>query len=288
MSNYIDLSVTELHTLLKEKKIKPIDLVNEALEKIEKNKLNDYITINENARDEAIALENTEIDNIFWGIPIAIKDNIITKDLRTTCASKMLDDFIPIYDATVIEKIKAKHMIIIGKTNMDEFAMGSTGETSYYGKTLNPWNKNKVPGGSSSGSASTVSSREVPLSLGSDTGGSIRQPSSFQGIVGMKPTYGRVSRNGLVAFASSLDQIGPITKNVYDNALLLELISGHDEKDETSIEAENDFTSLIGKPIKNYKIAIPTFYMNEQIDKEVKEKVINLINILKENNCALD
>ena len=146
MSNYIDLSVTELHTLLKEKKIKPIDLVNEALEKIEKNKLNDYITINENAREEAIALENTEIDNIFWGIPIAIKDNIITKDLRTTCASKMLDDFIPIYDATVIEKIKAKHMIIIGKTNMDEFAMGSTGETSYYGKTLNPWNKNKVPG----------------------------------------------------------------------------------------------------------------------------------------------
>lgn len=288
MSNYIDLSVTELHKLLKEKKIKPIDLVNEALEKIEKNKLNDYITINENAREEAIALENTEIDNIFWGIPIAIKDNIITKDLRTTCASKMLDDFIPIYDATVIEKIKAKHMIIIGKTNMDEFAMGSTGETSYYGNTLNPWNKNKVPGGSSSGSASTVSSREVPLSLGSDTGGSIRQPSSFQGIVGMKPTYGRVSRNGLVAFASSLDQIGPITKNVYDNALLLELISGHDEKDETSIEAENDFTSLIGKPIKNYKIAIPTFYMNEQIDKEVKEKVINVINILKENNCAVD
>ena len=270
MSNYLDLSVPELHELLKTKKIKPIDLVNEAFMKIEKNKLNDYITLNEKAKEEAIELENEEIDNIFWGIPIAIKDNIVTKDLRTTCASKMLDDFNPIYDATVIEKIKAKHMIIIGKTNMDEFAMGSTGETSYYGNTLNPWNKNKVPGGSSSGSASTISAREVALALGSDTGGSIRQPSSFQGVVGMKPTYGRVSRNGLIAFASSLDQIGPITKNVYDNALLLELISGFDPKDSTSFDDDNDFTSLINKDLKKYKIAIPKFYMNEKIDPEVK------------------
>ena len=288
MSNYMDLSVTELHDLLKSKKIKPIDLVNEALEKIEKNKLNDYITINEKAKEEAIKLEDTEIDNLFWGIPIAIKDNIVTKDLRTTCASKMLDDFNPIYDAEVIKKIKEKHMIIIGKTNMDEFAMGSTGETSYYGPTLNPWNKKKVPGGSSSGSASTISSREVALALGSDTGGSIRQPASFQGVVGMKPTYGRVSRNGLVAFASSLDQIGPITKNVFDNALLLELISGYDENDSTSIDAENDFTSLINKPLKNYKIAVPTFYMNEQINEEIKDKVNGVINILKENGCTVD
>lgn len=288
MSNYMDLSVTELHDLLKSKKIKPIDLVNEALEKIEKNKLNDYITINEKAKEEAIKLEDTEIDNLFWGIPIAIKDNIVTKDLRTTCASKMLDDFNPIYDAEVIKKIKEKHMIIIGKTNMDEFAMGSTGETSYYGPTLNPWNKKKVPGGSSSGSASTISSREVALALGSDTGGSIRQPASFQGVVGMKPTYGRVSRNGLVAFASSLDQIGPITKNVFDNALLLELISGYDENDSTSIDAENDFTSLINKPLKNYKIAVPTFYMNEQINEEIKDKVNGVINMLKENGCTVD
>ena len=288
MSNYMDLSVTELHALLKSKKIKPIDLVNEALEKIEKNKLNDYITINEKAKEEAIKLEDTEIDNLFWGIPIAIKDNIVTKDLRTTCASKMLDDFNPIYDAEVIKKIKEKHMIIIGKTNMDEFAMGSTGETSYYGPTLNPWNKKKVPGGSSSGSASTISSREVALALGSDTGGSIRQPASFQGVVGMKPTYGRVSRNGLVAFASSLDQIGPITKNVFDNALLLELISGYDENDSTSIDAENDFTSLINKPLKNYKIAVPTFYMNEQINEEIKDKVNDVINILKGNGCTVD
>lgn len=288
MSNYLDLSVVELHELLKTKKIKPIDLVNEAFMKIEKNQLNDYITLNENAKKEAIELEKTEVDNIFWGIPIAIKDNIVTKNLRTTCASKMLDDFNPIYDATVIEKIKAKHLIIIGKTNMDEFAMGSTGETSYYGNTLNPWNKKKVPGGSSSGSASTISSREVALALGSDTGGSIRQPASFQGVVGMKPTYGRVSRNGLIAFASSLDQIGPITKNVYDNALLLELISGFDEKDSTSFDDDNDFTSLLNKEMKKYKIAIPKFYMNDKVDKEVKEKVENVVNLLREYGCTVD
>lgn len=288
MSNYMDLSVTELHDLLKSKKIKPIDLVNEALEKIENYKLNDFITINEKAREEALKLEKTEVDNLFWGIPIAIKDNIVTKDLRTTCASKMLDDFNPIYDAEVIKKIKEKHMIIIGKTNMDEFAMGSTGETSYYGPTLNPWNKKKVPGGSSSGSAATISSREVALALGSDTGGSIRQPASFQGVVGMKPTYGRVSRNGLVAFASSLDQIGPITKNVLDNALLLELISGYDENDMTSIDASKDFTSLINKPLKSYKIAVPTFYMNDQINEEIKDKVNNVISLLRENGCTVD
>ncbi len=288
MSNYLDLSVLELHELLKAKKIKPIDLVNEAFMKIEKYQLNDYITLNEKAKEEAINLENTEIDNIFWGIPIAIKDNIVTKDLRTTCASRMLDDFMPAYDATVVEKIKEKHLIIIGKTNMDEFAMGSTGETSYYGNTLNPWNRSKVPGGSSSGSASTISAREVALAIGSDTGGSIRQPSSFQGVVGMKPTYGRVSRNGLIAFASSLDQIGPITKNVYDNALLLELISGIDPKDSTSFDSDNDFTSLIGKDLKKYKIAIPNFYMSDKVDKEVKEKILNVVNILLDNGCTVD
>lgn len=288
MSNYMELSVKELHELLKTKKIKPIDLVEEALYKIEKNKLNDYITINENARNEALELENTEVDNIFWGIPIAIKDNIITKDMRTTCASKMLDDFIPVYDATVIKKIKEKHMILIGKTNMDEFAMGSTGETSYYGSTFNPWDKSKVPGGSSSGSASTVSSGEVTLALGSDTGGSIRQPASFQGIVGMKPTYGRVSRNGLIAFASSLDQIGPITRNVEDNALLLELISGYDENDMTSGTKDIDVTSLLNAELKKYRIAIPTFYMNDQISDEIKNKVNNIIDLLKKSGCEVD
>jgi len=286
--NYIDLSIEDLHQLLKTKQIKPVDLVNECLEKIKSSDLNAFITINENAVNEAIELEQTECDNLYWGIPVAIKDNIVTKDLKTTCASKMLENFNPIYDATVIKKIKEKHMIIIGKTNMDEFAMGSTGETSYFGKTLNPWNKEKVPGGSSSGSASAVSARLVPVSLGTDTGGSIRQPASFQALVGMKPTYGRVSRYGLVAFASSLDQIGPITKNIQDNAHLLNLISGYDEKDLTSINNEDDVTRFIGKPINNLKIAIPNFYMNEKIDVEVKEKILNVVDILKQEGCTVD
>ena len=286
--NYINLSIEDLHQLLKTKQIKPVDLVNECLEKIKSSDLNAFITINENAVNEAIELEQTECDNLYWGIPVAIKDNIVTKDLKTTCASKMLENFNPIYDATVIKKIKEKHMIIIGKTNMDEFAMGSTGETSYFGKTLNPWNKEKVPGGSSSGSASAVSARLVPVSLGTDTGGSIRQPASFQALVGMKPTYGRVSRYGLVAFASSLDQIGPITKNIQDNAHLLNLISGYDEKDLTSINNEDDVTRFIGKPINNLKIAIPNFYMNEKIDVEVKEKILNVVDILKQEGCKVD
>src|SRR5574344_172179 len=214
MNNYLDLSIVEINKLLKDKTIKPLDLVLEAYDRIEKSNLNSFITLNkEEAIKKAHELEKKEVDNLLFGIPIAIKDNIVTKNLRTTCASKMLDNYVPLYDATVIEKIKNKNMIIIGKTNMDEFAMGSTGETSYYGNTLNPIDNSLVPGGSSSGSAASVKANLAVLALGSDTGGSIRQPASFCGIVGLKPTYGRVSRYGLIAFASSLDQIGPITKN---------------------------------------------------------------------------
>ena len=232
MSKYLDLSIKEINELLKKKEIKPVDLVNEAFERIEANsELNAFITLDkERAIEKAIALESKEVDNILFGIPIAVKDNIVTKDLRTTCASHILDNFIPIYDATVVEKINDKNMIIIGKTNMDEFAMGSTSQTSYFGAPKNPWDTTKISGGSSGGSAVCVSSRMVPLSLGSDTGGSIRQPASYCGIVGMKPTYGRVSRYGLVAFGSSLDQIGPMTRNVYENALLLNVICGRDDK----------------------------------------------------------
>ena len=287
---YLDLDIKTINEKLKNKEIKPIDLVNEAFDRIEKTNLNCFITLNkEEAIKKAKELEGKEVDNILFGLPIAIKDNIVTKDLRTTAASHILDDFIPIYDATVITKIKEKNMIIIGKTNMDEFAMGSTGETSYFGNTLNPIDNSLVPGGSSSGSAACVAAGITPLSLGTDTGGSIRQPSSFCGLVGLKPTYGRVSRYGVIAFASSLDQVGPITRSVYENALLLNVISGHDKNDLTSsLKEVKDYTSLIGKDITNLKIAVPNYYMSEVIDKTVREKIINVINLLKEKGCQVD
>ena len=287
---YLDLDIKTINEKLKNKEIKPIDLVNEAFDRIEETNLNCFITLNkEDAIKKAKELEEKEVDNILFGLPIAIKDNIVTKDLRTTAASHILEDFIPIYDATVITKIKEKNMIIIGKTNMDEFAMGSTGETSYFGNTLNPIDNTLVPGGSSSGSAACVAAGITPFSLGTDTGGSIRQPSSFCGLVGLKPTYGRVSRYGVIAFASSLDQVGPVTRNVYENALLLNIISGKDKNDLTSSNREvKDYTSLIGKDITNLKIAVPNYYMSEVIDKTVREKIINVINLLKEKGCQVD
>ena len=287
---YLDLDIKTINEKLKNKEIKPIDLVNEAFDRIEETNLNCFITLNkEEAIKKAKELEEKEVDNILFGLPIAIKDNIVTKDLRTTAASHILEDFIPIYDATVITKIKEKNMIIIGKTNMDEFAMGSTGETSYFGNTLNPIDKTVVPGGSSSGSASCVAAGITPFSLGTDTGGSIRQPSSFCGLVGLKPTYGRVSRYGVIAFASSLDQVGPITRNVYENALLLNAISGQDKNDLTSSSKEvKDYTKYLGKDVTNLKIAVPNYYMSEVIDKEVREKIINVINLLREKGCQVD
>lgn len=292
MSKYIEKDIQEIHELLVNKKIKPIDLVEDAINTIKENSdLNCFITLNEDgARKMALELENIEVekDNLLFGIPIAVKDNIVTCGLRTTCASKMLDNFIPIYDATVVEKIKANHMIIIGKTNMDEFAMGSTSRTSYYGAPHNPWNKNKIAGGSSGGSASCISAGLVKFALGSDTGGSIRQPASYCGIVGMKPTYGRVSRFGLVAFASSLDQIGPMTKNVYENALLLNAIVGRDEKDLTSSKKEaEDFTRLIGQDVKGMRIAIPDYFMSDIVSDEVKNKILEIKDLLEKNGVTV-
>lgn len=288
---YLNRSIKEINELLKNKTIKPIDLVEEAFQNIENNKdLNAYITLNkEEAIKRAKELEEKEVDNLLFGIPIAVKDNIVTKGLRTTCASHILDNFIPIYNATVVEKINEKNMIIIGKTNMDEFAMGSSSRTSYFGAPHNPWNNDKISGGSSGGSATTIAARDLPFALGSDTGGSIRQPASYTGIVGMKPTYGRISRFGLVAFASSLDQIGPMTANVYNNALLLNALVGKDEKDLTSVRREEeDFTRLIGEDIKGMKIAVPTFFMSEIVNDEIIAKVKEVIKVLEEKGATVD
>ena len=280
MSKYLSLSIKEINELLKNKKIKPLDLVLESFELIENNKeYNAFITLNkEEAIKRAKELEDKEVDNILFGIPIAIKDNICTKDLRTTCASKILSNFVPVY----------ANMIIIGKTNMDEFAMGSSNETSYFGPVLNAVDKTKVSGGSSGGSAVSVKLGCVPFSLGSDTGGSIRQPSAFNGLVGLKPTYGRVSRYGLVAFASSLDQIGPISRNVYENALLLNAICGLDENDLTSSETNEDFTRLIGEDISGMKIAVPKFYVSDVINPEIKNRVLEIIEFIKSKGVIVD
>ena len=293
MNRYLDLSIKELHELLLEKKITPLDLVEETYSRIEENSdLNSFITLN---KSEALAYakklgeELVEKDNLLWGIPIAIKDNISTKNLRTTCASHMLENYVPIFDATVIEKIKRSKMIIIGKTNMDEFAMGSTSRTSYFGAPKNPIDKTKITGGSSGGSAACVSANLTPLALGTDTGGSIRQPASYTGIVGMKPSYGRVSRYGLVAFASSLDQIGPMTRNVYENALLLNKMVGKDEKDLTSADLqEEDFTRLIGKDIKGMKIAIPNYFVSSIVSPIIIEKINHVVDILRANGAVVD
>lgn len=288
---YLDKSILELHELLKQGEIKPIDLVEEAFKNIESNKdLNAYITLNkEEAIKRAKELEGKKIDNLLFGMPIALKDNIITKGLRTTCASHILDNFIPIYDATIVDKLNKANMIIIGKTNMDEFAMGSSSRTSYFGSPKNPWNKNKICGGSSGGSAATVAARDVLFSIGSDTGGSIRQPASYNGIVGMKPTYGRISRYGVVAFASSLDQLGPFSKNVYENALLLNVLVGKDEKDLTSAEKEEeDFTRLIGEDVKGMKVAIPNFLMGDIVSDYVKDEIKNVEKLLKDSGVEVD
>ena len=210
-------------------------------------------------------------NNILSGLPIGIKDNIVTKGLTTTAASKMLEDFVPVYDATVVEKLAKAGMVSIGKLNMDEFAMGGSTENSAFKVTRNPWDLSKVPGGSSGGSAAAVAAGQVPVSLGSDTGGSIREPAAFTGIVGMKPTYGRVSRYGLIAFGSSLDQIGPFSRTVKDNALVLNAISGYDQRDSTSYKGETpDFTDGIEKGVKGMRIGVPKEYFNE----DAKEKGI--------------
>lgn len=223
------------------------------------------------------------------GVPIAVKDNICTNGMRTTCASKMLENFVPTYDAEAVRRLEEAGMIVIGKTNMDEFAMGSTTETSAFGATKNPWNTDHVPGGSSGGSCAAVAAGETPLALGSDTGGSIRQPSAYCGVTGLKPTYGRVSRSGLIAYASSLDQIGPVGRNVADCAALYEIIAGHDDKDSTSLDrAAEAIGSLDGASLKGRKIGIPKEYLAEGTDEEVKAAILKAVSQMEEAGAVVE
>ncbi|MGG0681810.1 Asp-tRNA(Asn)/Glu-tRNA(Gln) amidotransferase subunit GatA [Bacillus altitudinis] len=284
-----DHKISELKELLHKKELSVSDLVDESYKRIHEvdGKVQAFLALGEEkARayakelDEAVG-EKDELGLLF-GMPIGVKDNIVTKDLRTTASSKILQNFDPIYDATVVNRLREAEAVTIGKLNMDEFAMGSSTENSGFKATKNPWNLNTVPGGSSGGSAASVAAGEVPFSLGSDTGGSIRQPASFCGVVGLKPTYGRVSRYGLIAFASSLDQIGPITRNVEDNAYVLQAISGVDQMDATSANVDvPDFLSSLTGDIKGLKIAVPKEYLGEGVGEEAKESVLQALKVLE-------
>lgn len=276
----LEYGVAELHRLLHKKEISVSDLVTESLRRIREidGKIEAFLTIDEeNAMKTAEALDEMRgaerKHGLLFGLPIGVKDNILTKGLKTTCASRLLENFSPLHDATVVQKLRDAEVVIVGKLNMDEFAMGSSNENSGFKVTKNPWNPQYVPGGSSGGSAASVASGEVPFALGSDTGGSIRQPAAYCGIVGLKPTYGRVSRFGLVAFASSFDQIGPMTKTVEDNAFLLRAIAGYDELDSTSVQVDvPDYTAVLGEEIKGLKIAVPQEFFADGVDDEVKER----------------
>ena len=279
-----------LHDMLVNKEITSVELTNDVLARIDEveGDVKAYLTI---TRDEALEQARAVDEKIargekigfLEGIPGAIKDNICTKGVKTTCASKILEHFVPPYDATVMTKIKAENPVLIGKTNMDEFAMGGSTEHSAYYPTHNPWNTDCVPGGSSGGSAAAVAAGTAIWAIGSDTGGSIRQPASFCGVVGMKPTYGRVSRYGLVAYASSLDQIGPLTRDVTDCANILNIIAGHDEMDATSSDSQvPDYTKSLVEDVKGLKIGLPREYFVKGMDKEVEQAIYAAIEKYKE------
>ncbi|WP_028389718.1 Asp-tRNA(Asn)/Glu-tRNA(Gln) amidotransferase subunit GatA [Bacillus cihuensis] len=281
--------VSDLHERLHKKELTVTDLVNESYERIGQveSQVKAFLTLDEErARVKAKELDERlargEQSGMLFGLPIGVKDNIVTKNLRTTCASKILENFDPIYDATVAQKLNQAETVTIGKLNMDEFAMGSSNENSAYQATRNPWNTDYVPGGSSGGSAASVAAGEVLFSLGSDTGGSIRQPAAYCGVVGLKPTYGRVSRYGLVAFASSLDQIGPITRTVEDNAYLLEAISGVDPMDSTSANVQvPSFVNALTGDVKGLKIAVPKEYLGEGVSEAARNSVLAALKVLE-------
>jgi aspartyl-tRNA(Asn)/glutamyl-tRNA(Gln) amidotransferase subunit A len=295
MPSLIDLSIHELHDLLSKREVSAVEVTRAYLDRIGEvdPKIRAYLTVTADhaltqAEEADRRLKKADDVTPLTGIPLGIKDVICTRGVKTTCASKILENFVPPYNATVMEKIEAHGAVMLGKLNMDEFAMGSSTENSAYHPTRNPWDLERIPGGSSGGSAASVAARACAGSLGSDTGGSIRQPASHCGVVGMKPTYGTVSRFGLVAFASSLDQIGPISRDVTDCALLLNVISGHDTRDSTSVPREvPDYTGFLVPGLKNYTLGIPKEYFIPGLDPEVEKAVRHAVSALESQGAKV-
>ena len=292
----LDLTAVELGKKIKAREITVVDAVKASLEQIKKLEpvVHAYVTVDEEgalkkAEEVQKLIDDGTLTGPLAGVPVAIKDNMCTKDLLTTCSSKILYNFVPTFSAEAVINLEKAGAVILGKTNMDEFAMGSTTETSAYGVTRNPWDPEHVPGGSSGGSCAAVAAEECFFALGSDTGGSIRQPSSFCGVTGIKPTYGTVSRYGLIAYGSSLDQIGPIARDVTDCATILEAISSYDKKDSTSIPREDmDFTSALVDDVKGMRIGIPRDYLGEGLDEEVKEAILKAAKVLEDKGAIVE
>ena len=292
----LDLTALELGKKIKAGEITSLQATEAVIKQIKavEEQVHSYVTLDEEgamkrAKEVQAQIEAGTLTGPLAGVPAAIKDNMCTKGLRTTCSSKILENFVPAYTAEAVINLEKAGAVILGKTNMDEFAMGSTTETSAYGVTRNPWNTEHVPGGSSGGSCAAVAANECFYALGSDTGGSIRQPSSFCGVTGIKPTYGTVSRYGLIAYGSSLDQIGPVAKDVSDCATILEAISSHDLKDSTSMDRKDrDFTSALVDDVKGMKIGIPSGYFGEGLDEEVKTAILKAADILKEKGAIVE
>lgn len=294
--NLLELTASQLAIEIKEGRTTAVAAMEAVISRIEQreSELNCYITFDKEKAMEAAkraqeAIEAGTLTGPLAGVPMAVKDNLCTVGILTTCASKMLENFVPTYSAEAVRLLEKAGAVIVGKTNMDEFAMGSTTENSHFGVTRNPWNPECVPGGSSGGSAAAVAAGECYFALGSDTGGSIRQPASYCGVVGMKPTYGTVSRYGLVAYGSSLDQIGPLCKDVTDCATIMEIIASHDEKDSTSVKREDtDFTSALVDDVKGMKIGIPSTYFGEGIDPQVKKSIMDAVKLLEDKGAIVE
>ena len=294
--DFLNMSAVSLAKAIKAGETTAVEAMEAVIAQIEKSEkdLNCYVTFDKeaalaSAKEVQAKIEAGELTGPLAGVPFAIKDNMCTKGVLTTCSSKILENFIPQFDCEAVKRLTDAGAVIIGKTNMDEFAMGSTTETSAYGPTKNPRNTEHVPGGSSGGSAAAVAANECFAALGSDTGGSIRQPASYCGVVGMKPTYGTVSRYGLIAYGSSLDQIGPLCKDVTDCATIMEIIAAHDTKDSTSVERDDtDFTSALVDDVKGLRIGIPRDYFGEGLDPEVKEAVLNAARVLESKGAVVE